>query len=86
MAMIRILLSAKLGERRWSQADLARATGIRPSTINEYYHEIAERVNLEHLDLICEALNCELSEIIIRVPSPIRKTKSRTGHEQNDDG
>ncbi len=51
MAMIRILLSTKLGELRWTQADLARATGIRPSTINEYYHELAERVNLEHLDL-----------------------------------
>ena len=84
--MIRILLSTKLGELRWSQADLARATGIRPSTINEYYHEIAERVNLEHLDLICEALGCELSEIIIRVPSPYKKTKSRTGHEHTDDG
>ena len=53
--MIRILLSTRLGERRWSQADLARATGIRPSTINDLYHEIAERVNLEHLDFICEA-------------------------------
>lgn len=26
--MIRILLSTKLGEMKWSQADLARATGI----------------------------------------------------------
>ena len=81
MAMIRILLSTKLGELRWSQADLARATGIRPSTINEYYHEIAERINLEHFDLICEALGCDLSEIIIRIPSPYIRTKSRTGHE-----
>ena len=64
--MIRILLSTRLGERRWSQADLARATGIRPSTINDLYHEIAERVNLEHLDLICEALGCELSDLMIR--------------------
>ena len=30
--MIRILLSTKLGEMKWSQADLARATGIRPNT------------------------------------------------------
>lgn len=79
--MIRITLSTKLGELRWSQADLARATGIRPSTINEYYHDIAERVNLEHLDLICEALGCDLSEIITRQPSPIRQTKARTGYE-----
>ena len=67
--MIRILLSQKLGELRWTQADLALATGIRPSTICEYYHEIAERINLDHLDLICEALGCELSEIIQRVPN-----------------
>lgn len=66
--MIRILLSTKLGEIRWTQADLARATGIRPNTINELYHELVERVNLEHLDLICEALNCKLDELIVRVP------------------
>ncbi len=67
--MIRILLSTRLGERRWTQADLARKTGIRPSTINEMYHEMCERVSLEHLDLICEALDCDLSDIIIRVPN-----------------
>lgn len=66
--MIRILLSTKLGELRWTQADLARATGIRPNTINELYHELVDRVNLEHLDLICEALDCELNELIVRVP------------------
>ena len=86
MAMIRILLSTKLGERRWSQADLARATGIRPSTINEYYHEIAERVNLEHFDLICEALNCDLSEILVREPSPYKKTGRRTGCDSKEEG
>ena len=67
--MIRILLSTRLGEIRWTQADLARATGIRPNTINELYHELTERVNLEHLDLICEALNCRLDELIMRVPN-----------------
>ena len=66
--MIRILLSTRLGERRWTQADLARKTGIRAATINELYHELSERVNLEHLDLICEALGCELSDLIIREP------------------
>ena len=63
--MIRILLSTKLGEMKWSQADLARATGIRPNTISELYHEYTDRVNLEHLDLICEALHCELDELIV---------------------
>lgn len=80
--MIKILLSRKLGELRWTQADLARKTGIRPTTINELYHEIAERVNLEHLDLICEALDCELDEIIVRIPNSVPKIEStRAGNK-----
>ena len=71
--MIRILLSTKLGELRWTQADLARATGIRLNTINELYHELVDRVNLEHLDLICEALDCKLDELIVRVPDANHK-------------
>ena len=78
--MIRILLSTKLGERKWSQADLARATGIRPNTISELYHEYTDRINLEHLDLICEALDCELNELIVRVPNAYAKvTHTRSG-------
>ena len=48
--MIKILLSKKLGELRLTQADLARATGIRPNTINELYHELADRVNDQFYD------------------------------------
>ena len=78
--MIKILLSRKLGEMRLTQADLARKTGIRPNTIGELYHELAERINLEHLDLICEALDCELDELIVRVPdSEKRITHNRRG-------
>lgn len=81
--MIKITLSRKLGELRWTQADLARATGIRPTTINDYYHDIAERISLEHLDLICEALGCELGEIIIRVPNQEPKIcHDRAGHRK----
>ena len=67
--MIRILLSTRLGERRWTQAELARRTNIRPTTISELHNEFATRVSLEDLDLICEALECDLSEIIVRVPN-----------------
>ena len=80
--MIRILLSRKLGELKWTQADLARATGIRPTTISDYYNEIAERMNLNHLDLICEALDCEANEILVRVPNPEPRVRNRTGFEK----
>lgn len=82
--MIKILLSTLLGERRWTQADLARMTGIRPGTINDLYNEMAERVNLEHLDLICDALGCDLSDLLIRIPSGEPQTKFRTGANRPD--
>ncbi|MCR5652759.1 MAG: helix-turn-helix transcriptional regulator [Ruminococcus sp.] len=65
---IRIMLSRKLGELRWTQADLARRTGIRASTINDMYHELCERVNLEYLDRICNVLNCDLTELLVYEP------------------
>lgn len=79
---IKILLSTKLGERRWTQADLARKTKIRPSTINELYHEICDRVNLDHLDRICEALECDLTDILVRIPDDSTsevKSRNRAG-------
>ena len=67
--MIKIVLSRKLGELRMNQAELARITNIRPTTICHLYNEIAERISLEQLDLICEALDCDISEILVRVPN-----------------
>lgn len=66
--MIRIKLSSILGDKRINQAELSRMTGIRPATINELYHELVERVNLEHLNKICKALHCEVSDILVYVP------------------
>ncbi len=77
--MVRILLSTRLGERRLTQADLARMTGIRKNTISELYHEIATRVSLEHLDLICEALDCGLTDLLEVVPNPEPRVRTRTG-------
>ena len=72
--MIKIKLSAILGEKRMSQADLARKTGIRPSTICDIYNEMCDRINLEHLDRICEYLNCDISDLLEYRPNKIKKT------------
>ena len=77
---IRIFLSRKLGELRMTQADLARKTGIRAATISDMQNEMCERINLDHLDLICEALDCDLSEILVWEPAPIKRTKNRSGN------
>ena len=77
--MIRILLSQRLGEVRWTQSDLAKATGIRPNTISELYHELVDRVSLEQIDRICEALECDLSDLIVREPNdpPVTKIQAK---------
>ena len=35
---------------------------------------MADRINLEHLDRICEALGCSVAELIEYVPNERRKT------------
>lgn len=77
--MIRILLSTELGRRRWSQADLARMTGIRPSTISDYYNEMTDRINLRHFELICKALECDLWDILSYEPDEDLPIRSRSG-------
>ena len=66
--MIKIHLSRLLGERRISQAELARQTGIRPNTISAIYNERIDRVTLLHLSRICEFLGCRLDELMEYIP------------------
>lgn len=57
-----------------SQKELSRLTGIRPSTISEWYNEIVISLKVEHIDKICEVLNCSASDLIEVVPNKIKKT------------
>lgn len=76
--MVRILLRELLFDRRWNRAELSRATGIRPNTIGDYYNEMVDRVNLEHINLICAALNCDISDILQYTPDENLILYSRT--------
>ena len=83
--MIRILLSTELGKRRWSQADLARKTGIRASTIGDYYNELTDRINLRHFELICKALDCDLTDLLVYHPdedTPVKCQRIKAGIEK----
>lgn len=74
--MVKIHLSRLLGEKRWTQKDLADATGIRPSTINEWYHELVPSLNVDHIDKICEALDCTITDLLEYIPNE-RKTTGK---------
>lgn len=81
--IIKIHLSTILGKYRMTQAELSRKTGIRPATICDIYNEMCDRINLEHLDRICEVLNCDISELLEYQPNKIKKTGKNLIVEQN---
>ena len=72
--MIVCKLSRVMGDKRWNQKQLAKATGIRPNAINALYHGYAKRISLEHLEKICKALDCKLGDIIVEIPDGEEKT------------
>ena len=53
------------------------ATGIRRNTINDLYHEMTDRVSLEQLDLICKALDCKISDLLVQEEDLDDLTRSR---------
>jgi len=64
--MIRIHVSEWLGKRKMTQKELAELTGIRPATISALYHEKTKRIEIEHIERICDVFDCEPGDLITR--------------------
>lgn len=62
--MIRITLCEVLGRKKMTRKKLAELTGVRPNTIGDLYNEKLRRIDFDLLDRICEALECDVSDII----------------------
>ena len=62
--MIKIMLSTELGKRRMTIKRLHELTGIRIETLYELYHDFNDRISLEQLGNICEALDCRPADLI----------------------
>lgn len=62
--MVKINLSHLLSERHMKQVELARLTGIRPSTICDICNNTCSFLKIEHIDLICSMLGCKVEELI----------------------
>ena len=67
--MVRIKLAELLAAKKWSRTDLSKITGIRFNTINDYYNEFALSIKIEHIKLICDALECSSSDLIEYTPN-----------------
>ena len=57
-------------ERRgMTQAELARRVGVRQATISRLETEESRRIELDVLDRLAQALQCEPGDLLERVPS-----------------
>jgi len=61
---VRFHVSELLGKNKMTQKQLSDATGIRPATISALYHESIKRIDTSHIEKLCDALDCSLSELI----------------------
>ena len=66
--MIKIKLSDLLGKNKMTQKALAEITHIRPATISKMYYEEVKRIDINQLNNICRAFNCEISELLEYIP------------------
>lgn len=77
--MIRLLLSEMLVERGRSAYWLAKETGIRYASIWQMSKGDTARLHIETLDRICEALECEPGDLLVRVSGARQKRGRRRG-------
>lgn len=62
--MVRICLDKALKKYNISRYELAKRTGIQYQIIDNYYKNKVKRYDTFVLDRICNALDCEIIEII----------------------
>ena len=65
--MIKLNLNKILETRDMTRYQLAKITGIKYQTIDNYYKNKVVRYDSYILSKICEALDCEISDILIFV-------------------
>ncbi len=62
--MIRIKLDKTLESKNMSRYELAKKTGIQYQVIDNYYKNKVKRYDSYVLERICDALQCDISDVI----------------------
>lgn len=66
--MIGCHLSRLMGEHKMKIADVSRATGLHRNSVTLLYQETASRIDLNAIDKLCELFDCEVGDLLERVP------------------
>lgn len=62
---VQIILADLLEQRNTSQRELSRKTEIRLASINEMCNNSTKQLPLDNLAKICEALNCDIPDVLV---------------------
>ncbi len=62
--MIRLKLSALMGERKLRISDVMRDTGISRNALTRIYREEVDRLDLDILEKLCRYLDVEISDML----------------------
>ena len=75
--MIKFRLNEMLKEREQTLYWLWKQTGIRYATIWQMGKGDVSRLNLDALDRICAALECQQGELLVRVETPKKRKRGK---------
>lgn len=65
MKTVRVKLKDCMQKRGISQAKLTRETKLSPNTVKGYYHGDVIRAELRVVAILCEYLQCDISELMV---------------------
>ncbi len=66
--MINIRVSELMGRHRLTKKALSEITGIRPNTVSALWHGTIKRLEMDHLNKLCSALNCQPGDLFEYLP------------------
>lgn len=68
VVMVKLTLDKFLDEKNVTRYRLSKLTGIEFQTIDRYYKNTIIRYDSYVLSKICEALGCEIKDILVYIP------------------
>lgn len=71
--MIYLKLKEIMEYHNISQRELSRQTGIRQGTISDYVNNTFKLINKEHLEILCDFFDCDISDLVKK--DKIKKVK-----------
>ena len=62
--MIEITLNEVLGKKRMKMSELSELSGVNKNSILSLYHNRSRRIDLDVMEKLCKALDCDLAELL----------------------